>query len=104
MQHLPNYTAEPMGDDPNGRLIAQPRQQTPEHRLEVTAFLPRRSVGCLVQHSPQIFVSFCGTAVVVLFGAFLLPGTRPYPGGQLRGGFVGMPNPKMDPLSGRWMI
>ena len=29
MQDLPNYAAEPMGDGPNGRLIAQPRQQTP---------------------------------------------------------------------------
>ena len=28
MQDLPNYAAEPMGDGPNGRLIAQSRQQT----------------------------------------------------------------------------
>src|SRR5882672_9893430 len=28
MQDLPNHTAEPMGDGPDGRLIAQPRQQT----------------------------------------------------------------------------
>jgi len=30
MQDLPNYAAEPMGNGPNGRLIAQARQQTPE--------------------------------------------------------------------------
>ena len=34
MQDLPNYAAEPMGDGPNGRLIAQSRQQTPEHCLK----------------------------------------------------------------------
>ncbi len=49
MQDLPNHAAEPMGDGPNGGFIAQPRQQTPEHRLEVTAFLSHRSVGSLVQ-------------------------------------------------------
>src|SRR5580700_110522 len=32
MQDLPNHTAEPMGNGPDGGLIAQPRQQTPEHR------------------------------------------------------------------------
>ena len=48
MQDLPDDAAEPMGDGPYGRLIAQSRQQTPEHRLEITAFLPGRSVGCLV--------------------------------------------------------
>ena len=32
MQDLPNHAAEPMGDCPNGRLIAQPGQQTTDHR------------------------------------------------------------------------
>src|SRR5215469_13238798 len=59
MQDLPDDAAEPMGDGPNGRLIAQSRQQTPEHCLAITAFLPGRSVGRLVQHPPQVFVSFC---------------------------------------------
>jgi hypothetical protein len=53
MQDLPNYAAEPMSNGPNGRLIAQPRQQTPEHRLKVTAFLSRCSVRRLVQYPPQ---------------------------------------------------
>src|ERR1700694_1989942 len=44
MQDLPNHAAEPMGDGPDGGLIAQPRQQTPEHRLKVTAVLLHRSV------------------------------------------------------------
>jgi hypothetical protein len=86
MQDLPNYAAEPMGDGPNGRLVVQSRQQPAEYRLEVTAILPRCSMGRLIQYPPQIFVSLCRTAVVVLFGAFLLPGTSSYPGGQLRGG------------------
>src|SRR5215470_17974595 len=80
MQDLPNYAAEPVGDGPNGRLVAQSRQQPAEYRLEVTAFLSGRSVGRLIQYPPQILVSFCGTAVVVLFRAFLLPGTSSYPG------------------------
>jgi hypothetical protein len=77
MQDFPNYAAEPMGDGPNGRLVAQSRQQPAEYCLEVTAFLPGRSVGRLLQYPPQIFVSLCRTAVVVLFGAFLLPGQVP---------------------------
>jgi hypothetical protein len=39
MQDLPNHAAEPMSDGPDGGLIAQPRQQTPEHRLKVAAVL-----------------------------------------------------------------
>src|SRR5258708_32551723 len=84
MQDLPNYAAEPMGDCPNGRLIAQPWQQTPEYRLKVTAIFPDRSMSRLVQYPPPIFIAFRGAAAVVLFGAFLLPRTGSHPGGQLR--------------------
>jgi hypothetical protein len=53
-QDLPNYAAEPMGDGPNGRLVAQSGQKPAEYRLEVTAFLPGRSVGRVIQYPPQI--------------------------------------------------
>src|SRR5258705_12174955 len=33
VQDLPNHAAESMGDCPDGGLIAEPRYQTPEHRL-----------------------------------------------------------------------
>jgi hypothetical protein len=39
MQDLPNYSAESMGDGPDGGLIAQASQQAPEHQLKVAAFL-----------------------------------------------------------------
>ena len=84
MQDLPNHTAEPMGNGPDGGLIAQPRQQTPEHRLKVTAVLLHRSVRRLVQYPPQISIPFCGAAAVVLFRTFVLAGTGSHPGGQLR--------------------
>ena len=58
MQDLPNQTTEPMSDGPDGGLIAQPRQQTPEHNLKVTAFPLDRSMRRLVQHAPQIFIAF----------------------------------------------
>ena len=48
MQDLSNHAAEPMGDGPDGGLIAQPRQQTPEHGLKVTAVLLHRSMSRLV--------------------------------------------------------
>src|SRR6202007_896471 len=51
MQDLPNETTEPMSHRPDGGLIAQAGQQTPEHGLKMTAFLRHRSVCCLVQHS-----------------------------------------------------
>src|SRR6516164_2098687 len=41
MQDLPNYAAEAMSDGPDGRLIAEARQQPSEHRLEVTC-LPEK--------------------------------------------------------------
>jgi hypothetical protein len=37
VQHLPNHAAEPMSDSPDGGLIAQPRQQTPEQRLKMSS-------------------------------------------------------------------
>jgi hypothetical protein len=39
MQDLPDHAAEPMSDGPNSGLIAQPRQQTPEHGLKITTVL-----------------------------------------------------------------
>jgi hypothetical protein len=36
VQDLPNHAAEPMSDGPDGGLIAQPRQKTPEHDLKMT--------------------------------------------------------------------
>jgi hypothetical protein len=44
MQDPPNWTTEPMGYLPDGGLIAQAGQQTPEHGLRVTAFLRHNSV------------------------------------------------------------
>jgi hypothetical protein len=58
MQDLPDEAAQTMGDGPDGGLIAQPRQQTPEHGLKMTAFLRDGSVRSLVQHPPQIFIAF----------------------------------------------
>src|SRR5438477_7269030 len=51
MQDLPNYATEPMGNGPDGGLIAEPGHQTAEHHLKITAFLRDRSVRGLVQNS-----------------------------------------------------
>jgi hypothetical protein len=69
-------------------LLAQARQQVPEDGLKVTAFLPHRSVGRLVQHSSQVFIPFGRAAAVVLFGAFVLARTGAHPGGQLGNGLT----------------
>src|SRR6266403_3062089 len=79
MQDLPNHTAEPMGDGPDGRLIAQPRQQTAEHDLKMTTFLLDGRVCRLVQHPAQIFIALGGATAVVLFSAFVFSGTGPHP-------------------------
>src|SRR5271157_4906466 len=84
MQDLPNDAAEPMGDCPDGTLVAQSRQQTPEHGLKVTAFLLHRSVRRLVQYPPQIFIPFRRATAVVYFGTFVLSRTGSHPRGQLR--------------------
>ena len=72
MQDLPHHAAEPMGDGPDGGLIAQARQQAPEQHLKVTAFPLDRSVRRLVQHPPQIFIALRRATAVVLFGTFVL--------------------------------
>src|ERR1700752_5197280 len=82
MQDLPHHTAEPMGDGPDGGLIAQARQQAAEHHLKVTAFPLDRSVRRLVQHPPQIFIAFGGATAVILFGTFVFPGTGSHPRGH----------------------
>ena len=48
MQDLPDDAAEPMGDGPNGRLIAQSRQQTPRANadlISLTITLSRTSAN-----------------------------------------------------------
>src|ERR1700751_3191779 len=45
-----------MGDRPDRGLIPQPRQQTPEHHLKITASLLDGRVGRLVQDPSQILV------------------------------------------------
>jgi len=77
MQDLPNETTEPMGNRPDGGLIAEAGQQTPEHGLKMTAFLGHSSVCCLVQHSAQVFIAFRGATAMVLLRAFLLAGRFP---------------------------
>src|SRR3984893_18387059 len=84
MQDLPRHATEPMGDWPDGGLIAQSRQQTPERCLKMAAFLLYRSVGRLVQHPSQIFIPLRGAAAVVLFGAFVLSRTGSQPRSPLR--------------------
>ena len=88
MQDLPDDAAEPIGDGPNGRLIAQSRQQTPEHRLEITAFLPGRSVGRLFSTRRRYLFPFAERLLWFssALSSFLLPGTGSHPRGQLRGG------------------
>jgi hypothetical protein len=79
VQDLPNHTAEPMSDGPEGGLIAQPGEQTPEHELKMTTSLLDSSVCRLVQHPVQIFIVLGGATAVVLFGAFVFSGTGPHP-------------------------
>ena len=51
MQDLPNDATEPMGNGPDGGLVAEAGHQTAEHNLKMTAFLGDRSVRGLVQHA-----------------------------------------------------
>src|SRR5258705_2177207 len=73
-----------MSNRPDGGLIAEAGQQTPEHGLKMTDLLRHRSVCCLVQHAAQIFIAFRGATAVVLLRAFLLAGTGSHPRRQLR--------------------
>ena len=86
MQDLPDETAETMGNGPDGGLIAQAGQQTPEQRLKVTAFFADSGMRRLVQHPQQILVTFRGATAVILFGTFLLAGTGSQLPTQGRGG------------------
>src|SRR5664280_211964 len=72
-----------MGNRPQGLLIAQSWQQTPEHHLELAALGSHRRLRRLGQHSPHKLVAFGRTTAVVLLGAFVLPGAGSHPRGQL---------------------
>src|SRR5215469_1877556 len=48
MQDLPNDATEPVGNGPDGGLIAEAGHQTAEHNLKMAAFLGDRSVRGLV--------------------------------------------------------
>ena len=74
-----------MGDRPDRGLIPQPRQQTPEHHLKITASLLDGRVGRLVQDPSQILVPLGGATTVVLLGTFIFSGTGSQPRGQFRG-------------------
>src|SRR5436309_2673584 len=84
MQDLPNYATEPMGNGPDGGLIAEAGHQTAEHHLKITPFLRDRSVRGLVQNSTQVFISFRGATAMVLLRAFFLARTGSHPSRQLR--------------------
>jgi hypothetical protein len=79
-----NHTAEPMGDGPDGGLIGQSGQHTPEQPLKATAFLLDGSVRRPVEYSPEIFIALRRATAVVLFGAFVFSGTGSRPRAQLR--------------------
>src|SRR5215813_5488088 len=53
MQNLPNQEAEPMCDCPDGRLVSQARQRTPEHRL----FVKVHADVLAVIHSMRVLLS-----------------------------------------------
>jgi hypothetical protein len=76
MQDLRNNTTEQMGNGPDGGLIAQAGQQTPEYGLKVTAFLRHRGVRCLVQHSAQVFIAFRGAIATATYSATGAAGLR----------------------------
>src|SRR5262249_50698291 len=81
---LPNYATEPMGNGPDGGLIAEAGHQTAEHHLKMTAFLGDGSVRGLVQHSTQVWIAFRAATAMVLLRAFFLARAGSHPGRQLR--------------------
>src|SRR6266568_1414626 len=83
-KNLPNQAAKTMSNGPDGGLIAQSRQQTPEHALKVTAFLHDSGMRCLVRYSPQIFIALRRATAAVLLRTFLLTGTGSHPRRELR--------------------
>ena len=79
MKNLPDQTAYPMSNRPDGRLIAKPREQTPEDGLEVGTIAPDSSMCNLVKYPAHISVAFCRAAAMVLLGTLVLAGTGPHP-------------------------
>src|SRR5271166_6825163 len=47
MQDLPHQAAQSMGNGPEGLLVAQPWQQTPEHYLKMAPLRSHRRLCCL---------------------------------------------------------
>lgn len=81
VKDLRDQAAEPMGDSPDGGLIAESWQQTPEDRLEMGSLAPGCGMSDLVEYSPHVLVALCRATGAVLFSALFLSGTGSYPGG-----------------------
>ena len=77
---LQDHAAEPLGDGLYGGFIT-PGEAADAGTLPERNWLSSPPCGQPGSVPLAVFVSFCATAVVILFGTFLLPGTGSYPRG-----------------------
>jgi hypothetical protein len=84
MENLPNQSAQPVGNRPEGSFVAGAGFGLVEHALEMTPLFLDGRLCCLRQNPSQKPDTLRGSGTAIVFGAFLAARDRPHPGGPLR--------------------
>src|SRR5262252_1460482 len=83
MQYLPDQATEFVGNYSNGLIMSQTRHTAVIENLEDASFEFGRCIGSLIQNPPHVTVALRRTAAAVHFRALFIPGTCPYPRGEM---------------------
>jgi hypothetical protein len=78
-----HHATEPMGDCPDGGLIAQPRQQTPEHRLKMGCFFLTAAWAAWFSTRRRYLLPLAERLLWFSSALSSLSGTGSHPRGQL---------------------
>jgi hypothetical protein len=73
MENDPDEAAKPMGNGPDGLIVAQARYQSAIDNLENGSFRLGRGVGGLIQNAPHVAVALRRAVTVGYFRTFFLP-------------------------------
>ena len=83
MEHLPDQTAQAMGDGADGLGMAEPRDEPAIHDGEDRTLGLHRGIGGLVQDASHLAISFGAAVAVVHAGTLLVAGAGAHPGREM---------------------
>ncbi len=85
MEHLPDQTAQSVGEGADRLGMAEARDQPAVHDVDDGPFRLHRGIGGLVEDASHLSITFRAAMAVVHAGTFLVTGTGAHPGGEMLG-------------------